>query len=47
MRHACRQERNVARTVEALQTETDDARDTYAKFGPLEKSAYPGELLPE
>jgi uncharacterized cupin superfamily protein len=27
--------------------ETNDARDTYARFGELEASAYPGSLLPE
>jgi uncharacterized cupin superfamily protein len=30
-----------------VETETNDARDTYATFGPLEPSVYPGDLLPE
>ena len=30
-----------------VEVETNDARDTYAKFGELEASAYPGSLLPE
>jgi len=30
-----------------VEVETNDARDTYAKFGELEASAYPGSLLSE
>ena len=30
-----------------VEVETDNARDTYAKFGKLETSTYPGRLLPE
>jgi uncharacterized cupin superfamily protein len=30
-----------------VEVETNDARETYAKFGKLEASAYPGKLLPE
>jgi oxalate decarboxylase/phosphoglucose isomerase-like protein (cupin superfamily) len=30
-----------------VEVETNDARDTYAKFGKLEASPYPGDLLPE
>jgi uncharacterized cupin superfamily protein len=30
-----------------VEVETNDARDTYAKFGELEASTYPGSLLPE
>jgi len=30
-----------------VEAETNDARDTYARFGELEASAYPGRLLPE
>jgi len=30
-----------------VEVEKNDARDTYAKFGELEASAYPGSLLPE
>jgi uncharacterized cupin superfamily protein len=30
-----------------VDVETNDARETYAKFGQLEASAYPGKLLPE
>jgi uncharacterized cupin superfamily protein len=30
-----------------VEVETNDARETYAKFGKLEASPYPGKLLPE
>jgi uncharacterized cupin superfamily protein len=30
-----------------VEVETNDARETYARFGELEASAYPGGLLPE
>jgi uncharacterized cupin superfamily protein len=30
-----------------VEVETNNARDTYAKFGKLEASTYPGSLLPE